>query len=34
MDTKVQKMLSFSLYVLLGIIFAFSVILVLPVYKR
>ena len=34
MDTKVQKMLSVSLYVLLGIIFAFSVILVLPVYKR
>ena len=30
MDNKVQKMLSFSLYVLLAIIFAFSVILVLP----
>ena len=34
MDNKVQTMLSVSLYVLLGIIFAFSVILVLPVYKR
>ena len=34
MNHKVQAMLSFSLYVLLGVIFAFSVILVLPVYKR
>ena len=34
MDNKVQKMLSIFLYILLGFIFAFSVILVLPVYKR
>lgn len=34
MDTKVQKMLSASLYALLAVILAFSIILVLPVYRK
>ncbi len=34
MDDKVQKVLSFFLYLLLAIIFAFCVVMVMPVYKR
>lgn len=34
MDTKVQKMLSGSLYAVLAVILAFSIILVLPVYRK
>jgi len=34
MDSKVQKMLSLSLYALLAVILAFSVILVMPVYRK